>query len=240
MTYILSGFIFGCLIPYLARRVGKLLPASFGYILLKIWWPTHYMPWRKLKENPEYMILLQRYFMRSIGWGIFTAAASYLFATLFVSTLSGFTVWHVAFLWIMLLLVEMDKRFMLLPDILTLPLLVMGFAYASFGGPWIMYDVWPILSPAEFSAVSAMFGFLMPVFASMFVVWKYPEAFGAGDIKLLTALGAWMGISGVSYIILGACVIFAATCLINRMRVGPFGPSIVYAALLYLLLVFGM
>ena len=240
MTYILSGFLFGCLIPYLARRIGKLMPASFGYILLKMWWPAHYMPWVKLKTNPKYTDLLQRYIMRAVGWGIFTAAASYLFANAFVPSSSGYAVWHVAFLWILLLLVETDKRFMLLPDVLTLPLLIMGFAYASFGGPWIMRDIWPILSPAEFSALGAAFGFLMPVLASLFVVWKYPEAFGAGDVKLLTALGAWMGISGISYVILGACVIFALTCLINRMRIGPFGPAIVYAALIFLLLSFGL
>jgi leader peptidase (prepilin peptidase)/N-methyltransferase len=124
---------------------------------------------------------------------------------------------------------------MLLPDVLTLPLLIMGFAYAAFGGPWIMHDIWPILTPAEFSALGAAFGFLMPVAASMFIVWKYPEAFGAGDVKLLTALGAWTGLSGVSYIILGACFIFGFACLINKKRVGPFGPAIVYAAIVYLL-----
>ena len=240
MVYILGGFLFGFLIPYFARRIGKLLPASFGYILLKIWWPTHYMPWKKLKNNPQYMALFQRYLMRSIGSGIFTAAASYLFATIFTPISNCYAIWHVAFLWILLLLVETDKRFMLLPDVLTLPLLIMGFASSSLYGPWIMFDCWPILSPAQFSAISAAFGFLMPTVASMFVVWKYPEAFGAGDVKLLAALGAWTGISGISYIILGACVIFALTCLINRMRVGPFGPSIIYAALIFLLLVFGI
>ena len=238
MTYVLSGFLFGCLIPYLARRIGKLMPASFGYILLKIWWPTHYMPWRKLKNNPQYMLLLRHYAMRALGWGIFTAAASYLFANIFAPSTSGYAIWHVAFLWILLLLVEIDKRFMLLPDVLTLPLLIMGFMYASLDGPWIMFDCWPILSPAQFSAFSAAFGFLMPTVASMFVVWRYPEAFGAGDIKLLAALGAWTGLSGISYIILGACIIFAVICLINRMRVGPFGPAIVYATLALCVLLF--
>lgn len=235
MIYVLSGFIFGCLVPYLARRIGKLMPAAPGYILLKMWWPSHYMPWIKLRQNPQYMFLLQRYMMRCIGWGIFTAALSYMFATLFAPANSGYAVWHMAFLWIVLLLVEIDKRFMLLPDVLTLPLLIMGFAYASFGGPWIMHDIWPILTPAEFSAFGAAFGFLMPVAASMFIVWKYPEAFGAGDVKLLTALGAWTGLSGISYIILGACFIFGFACLINKKRVGPFGPAIVYAAIVYLL-----
>ena len=35
MLYILAGFVFGCMIPYLARRIGKLMPATMGYILLK-------------------------------------------------------------------------------------------------------------------------------------------------------------------------------------------------------------
>ena len=232
MSYILSGFIFGCLIPYFARHIGKLIPASPGYILLKMWWPTHYMPWQKLKNNPQYVFLLQRYIMRSIGWGIFCAALSYLFATIFAY---NYALWHMVFLWIVLLLVEIDKRFMLLPDVLTLPLLIMGFGYAALGGPWIMIDVPTIFTPAQFSALGAAFGFIMPVIASMFVVWKYPEAFGAGDIKLLAALGAWIGLESVSYVILGACFIFGVTCLINKMRTGPFGPSIVYAAIIVLI-----
>ena len=57
MLYIISGFLFGLLIPYLARRIGKLIPASSGYILLKIFVPSHYMPWAKLKNNEAYMEL---------------------------------------------------------------------------------------------------------------------------------------------------------------------------------------
>ena len=58
-------------------------------------------------------------------------------------------------------------------------------------------------------------GYLMPVVASMFIVWKYPEAFGGGDIKLLCAIGAWVGPEIIAYIILGACIIFALSCLVN-------------------------
>ena len=61
MLYILSGFIFGCLIPYLARRLGKLMPATMGYILLKIFIPQHCMPWNKLKNDFEYMQLFKSY-----------------------------------------------------------------------------------------------------------------------------------------------------------------------------------
>ena len=83
MLYIIAGFIFGCLIPYLARRLGKLMPGTMGYILLKIFIPQHCMPWSKLKNDFEYMQLFKSYMMRSLGWGIFTAAATYLFAVNF-------------------------------------------------------------------------------------------------------------------------------------------------------------
>ncbi len=235
MLYIICGFIFGSIIPYLARRIGKLMPATMGYILLKLFVPAHSVSYSKLEENPKYMSLFRRYIMRSIGWGIFTAAATYLFAINFDSI---FTWWYITFLWILLLLVEIDKRFQLLPDILTLPLLVLGFAYAAQNGPWLATVDVNFLSYAQNSALGAVMGYIMPVLASMFIVWKYPDAFGGGDIKLLCAIGAWVGMEIIAYIILLSCVIFGFSCLINRVRTAPFGPSIVYATLALCLLLF--
>ena len=235
MLYIFCGFIFGLMIPFLARRIGKLMPATMGYILLKLFVPAQIVSRGKLENNPKYMELFKRYVMRSIGWGIFTAAATYLFAIEFDAP---HTWWYISFLWILLLLVEFDKRFMLLPDILTLPLLVLGFAYASTNGPWLATVDVNFLSYAQNSALGAIMGYVMPVIASMFLVWKYPEAFGGGDIKLLCAVGAWVGMEIIAYIILLSCIIFGVSCLINKMRVGPFGPSIVYATLAICLLLF--
>lgn len=236
MMYLICGFLFGCLIPYLARRINKLLPATTGYILLKIFVPTHYMPWQKLKENQKYMYLLTRYFMRSIGWGIFTAAITFLFAQVFDVI---FIKYYIAFLWILLLLVEVDKRAMLLPDILTLPLLILGFSYASQNGTWLVPEV-DFISITENSVLGATFGYVMPIIASMFIVWKHPEAFGGGDIKLLCAIGAWLGFEIISYILLLSCIIFGFSCLINHRRVGPFGPAIVYATIIAALFFFGI
>lgn len=237
MGYVIYGFLFGCLIPYFARKIGKLMPATMGYILLKIFVPSHYMPWSKLKNNPDYMILLNRYLMRSLGWGIFTSAATYLFASCFDA---AFVWWYIAFLWILLLLVEIDKRFMLLPDIFTYPLLILGFMYAAQEGNWLATLDPNFISYQMNSALGAAIGYIMPVIASMFIVWKYPDAFGGGDIKLLSAIGAWVGFEVVSYILLGACIIFALSCVINKQRVGPFGPAIVYATLIAVILLFGI
>ncbi|MBR6356200.1 MAG: prepilin peptidase [Alphaproteobacteria bacterium] len=235
MTYILCGFIYGLFIPYLARRIGKLMPATMGYILLKLFVPSHSVAYKKLENNPQYMELFRRYVMRSIGWGIFTAGATYLFATDFGV---GYSWWYVAFLWILLLLVEIDKRFELLPDILTWPLLLLGFAYAAQHGPWLATPDINFLSYTENSALGAIMGYVIPVVASMFLVWKYPDAFGGGDIKLLCAIGAWVGMEVIGYIILGSCIVFAGACIINRKRVGAFGPSIVYATLTLCLFLF--
>lgn len=229
MSYIIYGFLFGCFIPYLARRIGKQMPATLGNVLLNIFVPTHYMPWQKLKENKKYTELFRRYLMRSLGWGIFTAAATIFFVLNFNLY---FRWWHIVFLWLSLLLVETDKRFTLLPDLLTVPLLILGFAYAVFAvrsGSWLSNE---FLSYTQNSAIGAVLGYLMPVAASLFILWKYPEAFGGGDIKLLAAIGAWVGLEKIAYIILGSCIIFATNCLINHRRDGPFGPAIIYAALI--------
>ena len=228
MSYVIYGFIFGCLIPYLARKLGKLISYSSGYVLVKIFIPTHILSFAKLKENPQYMQLFYRYLMRSVGWGIFFAAVT----ALFVECFDGLYInWYLAFLWIMLLLVEIDKRFMLLPDVLTLPLLILGFGYASVNGNWLITPEPEIMSIAFNSFLGAVFGYLMPTVASMFIVWKYPDAFGGGDIKLLAAIGSWVGFEAIAYIILLSCMIFAVQCLIAKQKAGAFGPAIVYATL---------
>ena len=233
MSFVIYGFLFGCFIPYLARKFGKLISYTMGYVLLKIFIPTHYMPWKKLKNNPKYMKLFSRYLMRSVGWGISTAALTYMF---YVCFNPQFLYFYIAFLWILLLLVEIDKRFMLLPDILTLPLLVLGFIYATFGGDWLITADVHLLNQVQNSAFGAIIGYMMPVVASLAIVWKHPDAFGGGDIKLLCAIGAWLGIINIAFVLLGSCIIFGLGCLVNRRKIGPFGPAIVYATFIFCIL----
>lgn len=229
MLYVFCGFLFGCLIPYLARKLGKLISYPAGYVWVKIFVPSHILSFAKLKCNPQYMHLFYRYLMRSLGWGIFCAAITWLFIECFDNL---YTFWYLMFLWIMLLLVEVDKRFMLLPDVLTLPLLILGFGYAAIGGNWLITPEPEFMNPAFNSFLGAIFGYVMPTVASMFLIRKYPDAFGGGDIKLLAAVGAWIGMEAITYVILLSCIIFAVQCLIAKQRAGAFGPAIVYATLI--------
>lgn len=167
MIYAAYGLVFGLFIPYLARRFSKFMPATPAYALYRILKPVRSVSRAKRAGNPEYRRLMTRYRMRSIGWGIVAAAISYLAAERFSDV---YIVWYLGLIWTLLLLTEIDNRMMLLPDILTVPLLIAGFAYSVFVSQWVI--------PAE-SVLGAVTGYMLPVVASAFLVWKTRTLSGA-------------------------------------------------------------
>lgn len=228
MTYILIGFIFGFSIPYLARRFSKFMPATFAYALYRIFSINKKVSRKKRQLNHKYKQLSHRYFMRSLGWGITTAAITFLTAqTLPIKE----TPWIIFFIITLFILMEIDKRILLLPDLLTVPLLLGGFAYATFAGELLGYNT---IDATQNSALGAIFGYFLPVLASLFLIKKHPDVFGGGDIKLLSAIGAWLGFINIPIVILISCGIFAINCFINKQRQGAFGPSIVLSTLIVL------
>jgi len=232
MSYIIVGFILGFIIPYLARRFAKIMleTPTFAYALYRIVRVPKKVSRQKRKSNRKYMQLYNRYFMRSLGWGIVSAA---LFFLISITTPSQEAPWLAFFIIILLVLTEIDKRIQYLPDILTSPLLITGFAYAAFAGLILGEN---IEESTQNSALGAIFGYLIPVIASLLLIKKHPDNMGGGDIKILAAIGAWLGLINIPYVILLACIIFAVSCFISKQRTGAFGPSIVLAALLILFL----
>ena len=59
-----------------------------------------------------------------------------------------------------------------------------------------------------------------------------PGGFGGGDIKLLSAAGAWLGVELLLYVILLSCLVFGIYALIRRQRAGAFGPAIAISAII--------
>lgn len=164
MPYIFIGFAFGFAIPYLARRFSKFMPATFACALYRIFRPNKTVSKEKRKNNHKYNLLCHRYFMRSLGWGIITAATIYL-ASLVLP--ENETPWIAFFIIMLYTLMEIDKRMLLLPDILTVPLLIVGFSYAVFAGGMLGYE--PAASAAN-SALGAAAGYVIPVTASLFLI----------------------------------------------------------------------
>lgn len=213
MAYILLGFVFGLFIPYIARRFAKFMPASFGYAIWQIIkFPK--MSCRVIKSD-YYKSFLWRSFMA----GLICAVLSCLF--LYHFRAEGI-VWKIVFLFILLLLAEIDWRMFLLPDILTVPLLILGFFASSFDyGYTIGAD----------SALGAMFGYFLPSIASLLLVWRKRDAFGGGDIKLLAALGAWLGVMGVLYTIVLASFGQLIVALFRKQKAIAFGPALALAGI---------
>jgi len=122
---------------------------------------------------------------------------------------------------IALAFIDLDTQF--LPDSLTLPLLWAGIASAALG--WIPVSL-------KDSVFGAMAGYLSLWFVfHAYRIIRGREGMGAGDFKLLAALGAWMGWLAIPSIILlssavGAIVGIALIALRSHDRDVPipFGP----------------
>lgn len=196
MIYAVYGFVFGLLIPYISRRFAKFMPATMAYALVSLCKFSKKVTSEKWEKSLTYTKLRREFFYRSLLCGIVTAAVSYFAYAHFGSR--GLW-WQLYFIWSLLLLAEIDYRMFLLPDILTVPLLILGFAASCWG--------WGHISGAE-SALGAVGGYFLPVLVSLLFVWKNKDAFGGGDIKLLAALGAWLGFEKLLYVIVVSAVLF--------------------------------
>jgi leader peptidase (prepilin peptidase)/N-methyltransferase len=98
-----------------------------------------------------------------------------------------------------------DARTTLLPDSLTLPLLWIGLLISTLGA-----NGQGMFVPVDQAIYGAAVGYL----ALWTVYWGFKlltgkEGMGYGDFKLLAALGAWCGVSGILPIVLMSAVVGA-------------------------------
>ena len=111
-----------------------------------------------------------------------------------------------------------DFKTMRIPDRMNLAVfLTGGCAIFTVPGPDIVERVF------------GMFAVSVPM---LLVAMVTSGGFGGGDIKLLAALGAWLGAELVIYTIILACALFGSYAMLRKMRVGAFGPAITIAAIM--------
>jgi leader peptidase (prepilin peptidase)/N-methyltransferase len=119
-----------------------------------------------------------------------------------VLVVDGWIVWPTIFLgWALLALVLMDIRYLVLADVIVLPVLAMGIA-TSFA-----------ISQAQ--GIAALAGAALGGGASFAVREAYRwlrkrEGLGLGDVKLLAAAGAWVASQGLPSVVLIASVLALA------------------------------
>ncbi len=217
--YILIGFIAGFLMPFMARRLGKILPATTGVILYHLPHIPHlphihnplrtqlfYKKWRQL--------LLSALFSALMTSGLFVLAHSWLPSSTFV--------YAALFIWIVLFAACVDIRFFILPDCLTIPLLLCGFLFAT---------QIHLISPSQ-CIYGALFSYVVTTLATFTTSRMQHNLFGGGDSKMLIALGAWLGIEGISYTFFISFFLFVIYSLLTKSRSGAYGPALSLAALL--------
>jgi leader peptidase (prepilin peptidase)/N-methyltransferase len=130
--------------------------------------------------------------------------------------------------WCLLALSWIDWRHMILPDVLTLPLVLAGLGVALLLDPDDILD----------HAVGAVLGYLL--FRA--VAWAYRrlrgrDGLGEGDAKLLAAAGAWVTWLGLAEVMLIAAVTGLVIALAGALRdqkldaqmAIPFGPCLAFA-----------
>jgi len=171
-----------------------------------------------------------RYCGQPTGWfypGVELAALGIALAAVVID--GGQRVWLDCLLgWWLLTLGWTDLRSWLLPDLLTLPLIIVGLV-AAF-----------VLDPDQLTerALGAALGYLsLAAVAALYRTLRDREGLGGGDAKLLAAAGAWLGAAALPQVILLAALsaLGAAACLrltgtkLGRHSAMPFGPFLALA-----------
>ncbi len=218
MFFILSGFVFGFFIPFIARRLGKILPATMGAILYNLChkpcFPNPHNPLQRRILKRKWQLLFFNASLFSVITGVLFALASHYLPQNILPFAGGF-------IWMSLCAAETDRRHMILPDCLTLPLLLLGFLFATQTH---------LISPFQ-SVSGALFAYGITTIAVLVLSFKKHTIFGAGDSKMAVALGAWLGIQGVNYAVFSSFFLFILYAFGTEKRSGAYGPALVLAGL---------
>jgi leader peptidase (prepilin peptidase)/N-methyltransferase len=147
-----------------------------------------------------------RYCHAEIGrFALAIECAAFLVAAWAVAQTSG---WVIAasciFGWMLLLLAVIDWRVQLLPDVITLPLLVTGLAATALLDRDHLVD----------HMIGALAGFaLFALAAFAYRALRGREGLGLGDAKLLAGIGAWVSWNGLPTVVLWGSILGLAFAL---------------------------
>lgn len=132
------------------------------------------------------------------------------------------------FLWIIIAAAFIDADSMLLPDVLTLPLLVIGLCLNTYGG----------FTPIIDAILGAGIGYgVLWLIAMLHSRRTGQEGLGRGDMKFTAALGAWFGWACMpSVFIIAGLTGLAVVFLFKSEAIEklPFGPYLSLAGLVLL------
>jgi leader peptidase (prepilin peptidase)/N-methyltransferase len=140
-----------------------------------------------------------------------------------------------ALILVLVYLSYIDLRSFRLPDVITLPLIVLGLCFNGFS-PLCFVDI-------ESALWGALLGYgVLYLLNFLYRFIKKRDGIGMGDAKLLAALGAWLGWTALPSLLLIASLSGIIGGLIylqwrgqNNRSAFPFGPFLAFAGIIGLL-----
>ena len=129
-----------------------------------------------------------------------------------------------------LIIFFIDLYHYIIPDKLSLPLIVIGLLFSFLPNIDIGW------MSAGIGALSGFFIFLFTAFFFQKVTGK--DSLGGGDIKLIAAIGAFLGVWGTLFTVLFSSLIALVILLIikhDRKEPFPFGPFLIAGSFVYIL-----
>ncbi len=197
---------------------------------LAIRWPEHdpeegFFPGRRVGWRTVVVAVFG-----AVGLGLVPGAVSAVSSDVAPLVVAVFIAYVVAL--VLLLATDLDQR--LMPDLITLPMIVVAFLFAISGQNPFVGGAWPaalaaaLVIPAVLYVPSLLFG---------------AGAFGLGDVKLLVSVGlmsgAYRAVLGTVAGIVVAGIVIVVLLLTRRVSLKtyiPFGPFLILGAVWALVL----
>lgn len=132
----------------------------------------------------------------------------------------------------LLIIIWIDVYHQIIPDVISLPGIVLGFLFSL---------VSPALNWQDSLIGIFLGGGVLYIIALFYYLWKKQEGMGGGDIKLLAMIGAFLGWQSLPFVIFASSLtgsLIGIFAMIQQGKGGksriPFGPFLSLAALAYL------
>ncbi len=162
-----------------------------------------------------------------VGLFIITVAIQYMYFRHFL-IFNYTSLFILLFLFLIATACIIDLKKNIIPDLITYPLILFGFCGA-------ILDSYFVSMPYD-SAIAALIGYFLPgIIGVIFEMFGKKQTVGAGDVKFLAGIGAWLGTNGLFYTVMSACIIGIVWLLVSKKKFLPFAPFCGAGVLIYLL-----
>ncbi len=231
LIYFSTGFF----IPVLSRFLMKFYPCSmhsyFGDIL-----KFHFNKKRKKQKLNKYKlnILKKQYLFNKILWGTLYLILFTLLDILIPNYINSN--YPLTLLFILLFLLgfssNIDTRCRLIPDIITFPMLMISFLIASYTQN---NGIFTTLNISTLDSIYSAIGAYILCFAlALIFYFKNPYSFGGGDVKLISAISAFIGFANLSWILIFSFIIALFMLILKKERYVALAPLVFISFIIWI------